>query len=345
MDRTRWRLVVACFAVVGAAIAVAGGSASNNRDGFGTLEAIPGPGSVNYGKNIAYKATFTNRNSASGAVFTQVKVALRPPFVDGTSDRATPVATSCGSFDANDVLTCDFGQLRPDESVTLVVVWKAPPPLAADGTPKPGCTGCLVAAGAWSIKEGKLTNSNETFEVSALADLIGVSDTDSVNRNTHGGSYELEGCGADNPTSLETNQAIDATTNPVTTSFCIPASFTADGAAGGVTATIAEPSGGPSFARHSDVCISKPGTQCGNPNYQPQDFSPDDITFRFTVSDEALDDQIKDVSHNGVVLKLCTKDPDNANGCIIDILKPNGSQAIPVWVILARASINGPWDW
>ena len=70
MNRTRGRLVVACVAVIGAAIAVAGGSAGN-RNGIGTLEAVPGPGAVTYGENIAYKATFKND---SGSVFTQIQV-------------------------------------------------------------------------------------------------------------------------------------------------------------------------------------------------------------------------------------------------------------------------------
>lgn len=343
------RLALACLVIVAAAVAVAGGSAGN-RDGLGSLEAIPGPGAVNYGENIAYRATFTNNNGASGSVFTQVKATLEPPFVEGTSDKATPVTASCGSFDANNVLTCEFGRLRPGESSTLTVVWKAPPGETPEGEPKPGCENCLVAGGTWSIKEGKATNLNETFPVSALAALIGVSDIDAVNGNHRAGGYELEGCDNGDPPSLATNQSIDATANPVTTAFCLPASFKATDAAGGVTATITEPSGGASFARQSEVCIAKPGTECGKTNYEAADFSPEVVVYEFTVADAALGtDKIDDVSHNGEVLQRCEDQPENepknVNGCIIDILKPKGNQDPKVWVILAESSTNGPWNW
>ena len=75
MNRTRWRLLVACLAVIGAAIAVAGGSAGN-REGVVTFEALPGPGAVSYGENIAYRSTFDN---TTGSVFTQIRyVQTRP---------------------------------------------------------------------------------------------------------------------------------------------------------------------------------------------------------------------------------------------------------------------------
>ena len=64
MNRTRWRLLVACLAVIGAAIAVAGGSAGN-REGLVTFEALPGPGAVSYGENIAYRSTFDNTNTTA----------------------------------------------------------------------------------------------------------------------------------------------------------------------------------------------------------------------------------------------------------------------------------------
>jgi hypothetical protein len=339
MNRTRSRLLAACLAVAAAAFAVAGGTAGN-RNGVAELDAIPGPGRVTYGENIAYQATFANTNSASGSVFTQVKVTLQPPVITGTSQKATPVKASCGSFDDNDVLTCEFGQLRPGQQHKLTVVWKTPALSSA------GCTDCLEASGAWTIKEGKLTNpSAETFFLSELASLIGPGGVGAVNGNHNAGGYELEGCVDEDETSLETNQAIDPITNPVTTSFCVPASFVANGAADGVTATITEPSGGANFARQTEVCVSKPGTQCGADNYEAQDFSPDAITVEITVSDEALDDVIKEVSHNGVPLELCEDDPGNANGCIIEIRKPKGNQDIPAWVILAKSPTNGPYGW
>ena len=68
--------MVACLAVIAAAIAVAGGSAGN-RDGTGTLVPQPGPGAVTYGENFAYKATFTN-DSGSTLHAVQVRACRRP---------------------------------------------------------------------------------------------------------------------------------------------------------------------------------------------------------------------------------------------------------------------------
>ena len=341
MNRTRGRLVVACVAVIGAAIAVAGGSAGN-RNGIGTLDAVPGPGAVTYGENIAYKATFKND---SGSVFTQSKYVMPPPVGPGGA-KATRVTASCGTFDANDTLTCDFGQIRPGATVTLTVVWKAPA-----GATQPGCVECLIADGTWLIKEGKETNGNESFAVSEKASLIGVSSIGAVNRNEHAGGYELKGCDSQNPTSLVTNQAVDASTNPVTTSLCIPTSFVASGAAGGVATTITEPSSSSAnFARQSEVCIAKPGTNCGDSTYLAQDFGPAVVTFSFQVADAALKAdpslpkgyKIEKVFHNSEELSAATCARAVNPECLISIkLDPKTK----IWTIVATSEINGPWNW
>ena len=349
MKRTRWRLVVACLAVTGAAIAVAAGGAGN-REGTGTLVPQPGPGAVTYGENIAYKATFSNDG---GSMFTQTKYVMAPPVTSG-AETATPVASSCGTFDSSDVLTCNFGQLPPGAKVELTVVWKTP-----SGATKPGCkvdlaanpiVECLKAEGTWLIKEGKTTNGNETFPVSALASLIGVSSNDPVNSSQRAGGFELVGCNKDNPSSLATNQAINATTNPVTTSYCLPATFTA-GAAEGVASTISEPaSDSVNFAHQSEVCIAKPQTNCGDSTYVAAEFA-DFVTFTFRVADEALQSPgkpkytITQVFHNGNLLPKCT-DPNaltNPDGCVVSITPPKGNPKI--WTIVTQAKTNGPWSW
>jgi hypothetical protein len=351
MKRTRWRPMIACLAVIGAAIAVAGGSAGN-RGGTGTLVPQPGPGAVTYGENIAYKATFTND---SGSVFTQTKYVMPPPVAPG-GETATPVAASCGTFDSNGVLTCDFGQLRPLETKSLTVVWKTP-----SGASKPGCkvdlqvdpvVECLKADGIWLIKEGKPTNGNESFPVSALASLIGVSSDDPVNAKQTAGGFELEGCSSTNPTSLSTDQAVDATTNPVTTSYCLPASFTAS-AADGVASTITEPaSDSPNFAHQSQVCIAEPRTNCGDSTYKPAEF-PDFITFTFRVADAALQTPgqpkytITQVFHNSpTALPTCDAPGglSNPDGCVVSIDPPKGP-GLKTWKIVTKAKTNGPWSW
>ena len=60
MKHARGRLLVACLAVAASAVAVAGGSAGN-RVGTPTLEAVPGPGAVSYGENIAYTRVVLER--------------------------------------------------------------------------------------------------------------------------------------------------------------------------------------------------------------------------------------------------------------------------------------------
>jgi hypothetical protein len=336
MKRTRWRLMVACLAVIGAAIAVASGGAGN-RDGTGTLVPQPGPGAVTYGENIAYKATFSNDG---GSMFTQTKYVMAPP-VTSAAEKATPVASSCGTFDSSGVLTCEFGQLPPGAKVELTVVWKTP-----SGASKPGCTDCLTANGTWLIKEGKSTNGNETFPVSVLASLIGVSNNDPVNSNQRAGGFELVGCSNANPSSLATNQALDAQTNPVATSFCLPVSFTA-GAAAGVASTITEPAGN---AHQSEVCIAKPQTNCGDATYVAAEF-PDLVTFTFRVADAALQMPgqpkytITQVFHNGNLLPKCTdaNGLTNPDGCVVSITPPKGNPKI--WTIVTKAKTNGPWSW
>jgi len=340
MNRTRWRLLVACLPVLAAAIAVAGGSAGN-RDMDGTLVAVPGPGAVNYGENIAYEATFTNRASNS-AVFTQTTFVMQPPVGPGGA-KATPARESCanGGFGAGDVLTCEFGQVQPGQTVTLTVVWTVP--AGVDG-----CTDCLEADGDWFIKEGKPTNGNESLHVEEFADLIGVNETvESVNGNHRAGGYELQGCSSGSETNLTTNPSINVSKNPVVTSFCLPASFVAPDAAGGVASTITEPSGGANFARQSEVCIAEVGQNC--PGGAAKKFA-DKITFTFLVAADALPNgfKIEKIFHNSTLaaLPMCgtLAAATSVNGCVVSITPPKGP-GLKVWKIVAQADTNGPWSW
>jgi hypothetical protein len=344
MKRTRLRLGVACLAVVAAAFAVSGGSAGN-RDGQPTLEVVPGPAAVTYGENIAYTATFYNNTNS---MFTQVRFVMAPPTGLGT-DVATPVTSSCGAdaFDpVTNVLTCNVGQLAPGvaNKLTVTVVWKAP-----EGATKSGCFECLSATGTWLIKEGKDTNGNETFALTRKASLLGVNDADPTLSNLNrAGGYELGAC-ATGGTNLSTNTALDATKNPVVSSFCLPASFQPANAAGGVASTITEPSGGANFARQSLICIAKPGENC--PDGTPATFDDQFIVFTFKVADAALPNgfKITQVFHNSTTTALpkCKPlDADNTdpNGCVVSIDPPKGP-GIKTWTIVAKAKTNGPWNW
>jgi hypothetical protein len=333
MKRTRWRLMVACLAVIGAAIAVAGGSAGN-RDGVGTLQAVPGPGAVTYGENIAYTATFDN---TSGAVFTQVKYQMAAPVAtfQGNQYPAEFVTASCPVVISGGVVSCEFGQLRPEEvPERLTMVWKAPTIPS-----QTGCPSCLAASGTWLIKEGKPTNpSAETFPVGPVAaQLLGGEGTQET---LSAGGYELTACAAGG-SSLKTNQAVSES-NPVATSFCLPA-FATSGTDIGLATTITEQQGN---AHTSTVCIAALGQNCGG-NYVPADFGPSVVTFVFTVADAALPNgyKITQVFHNGQLLPMCgtPEAATSAEGCVVEIIPPKGTPKI--WTIIAQSETNGPWNW
>jgi hypothetical protein len=328
MKRAHWRLLFACLAVAGAAIAVAGGSAGN-REGTATLEAVPGPGAVSYGKNIAYTATFTNGGSSN---FTHVTFTMAPPVVSTTGETASFVASSCGSLDAAGVLTCDLGQLGPNGMDRLTVVWKAP-----DGSSKPGCTDCLAADSTWQIKENKDTNGNETYASPRVtADLIGASDTERVNGQLRAGGYVVASC-APGGSSLSTDQAV-STTNPVATSFCLP-DFATNATDLGLATTITET---PGNARGSEVCVADLGQNC--PAGSRADFGPTGgvITFTFTVADAALPKgyKITTVFHDGHEVTAATCAADNE--CVLSIKIDNKTKT---WTIVTTAETNGPWSW
>lgn len=349
MNRTRGRLVVACLAVMAGAIAVAGGSAGN-RDGEVTFQAEPGPGAVTYGENIAYRSTFDN---TSGSVFTQVRfVQTRPSATLGGKTYTGNLAkTSCAagawSIDTkndtdatNDEFVCDFTQqLRPeDEAAQVIVVWTIP----VDITSSQGCESCLETQGKWLIKERKATNGNETFPssgpIQVSAQLLAAQGSA---EKLKAGGYELGACGG-NSKSLSTNQSVDLS-NPVATSFCLPA-FATSGVNVGIATTITEQADN---ARTSEVCVAELGATC--PAGPAKDFGPSVITFEFRVADAALPNgyKITQVFHNSTTqaLPMCGT-PEAAtseNGCVVSITPPKGNPKI--WTIVAQSETNGPWNW
>ena len=329
MKHARGRLLVACLAVAASAVAVAGGSAGN-RVGTPTLEAVPGPGAVSYGENIAYTASFSNDGNST---FSHTTFKMAPPVIQPTGETATLVKASCGSFDSAGVLTCDFGNLNAGAVARLTVVWNVPA-----GDSKPGCTGtdCLVADSTWQINENKATNGNETFTQSETADLIGTSPTDPVNNQLRAGGYEITSCAAGS-TSLKTNQAVSKN-NPVATSFCLPA-FATNATDLGLATTITETAGN---ARTSEVCVAALGQNC--PAGSRADFGSSGgvIKFTFLVSADALPKnyQITKVFHDGHEVTSATCSADNECVTSIKLDKKTG-----IWTIVTTAETNGSWDW
>jgi hypothetical protein len=349
--RSTWRRFALLCLVAGGAIAIlVPGGGAGNRVGNATLVAVPGPGAVTFGQNIAYTATFSND---SGAVFTHVTFEMPAPTIDNS-----PAATiqafshpeSC-TAESNTLLTCDFGQLRPGNpspEITVTVVWRvtgspSQPGCMVDTTSDPAKT-CLHATSTWLIKENKATNGNETFDAVENADLIGASDNDAQapSARQRAGGYELGGCTADDPVTLSTDQSLDSANNPVSTSFCLP-SFTA-GADAGLQSTITEPpSTSADYARASDVCIADAGEDCSDPDYQAKEFTANPITFTFRVAGGALPNgyKITSVTHDGATVRegAC----DDATGfCVVSIDFDHKNKE---WTLVVTSPTNGHFSW
>jgi len=338
MNRTRWRLLVACLAVIGAAIAVAGGSAGN-RVPSGTFEA----GSVTYGQTIAYTATFANVNKANltHVEFRQLRpvaifngVAYPADFVQASASCADQLDDKGDSDPSNDELVCDLGELRTtDPPEEVVTVWQAPTIPSSTG-----CPSCLKSDALWLIKEGKPTNGNESFPFHVDSELIGNTGTEELLRAS---SYELP----KSPTqcdesgfNLSTNQALNKD-NPVWSAFCLP-SFAADAIHPGVLTTITELKDN---ARQSTVCIAALGTKCSGPSYVAADFGPNVVIYVFKVFNPGLKGgPITAVKHNGETLTQATCDRAVNPECLLELSYDRSTQT---WTIRASSETNGPFTW
>lgn len=335
MGKTRLRLAFACIAIVAAAISAAGGSAGN-RLADPVFEALPAPGSVTYGENIAYRSQLDNDNKA---VFTHVEFRQFRPVATfgGQVYPAEFVDSSCGTLDdkgdidlTNDEIVCSFGDLRPEDAPEeLVTIWKAPTIPS-----QTGCAKCLTSNAVWLIKEGKTTNENESFPRFSEAELLGDQPTA---ESLRAAGYQLPRAGAcaSGQSDLSTNKTLTKD-NPVSSSFCLP-SFVADATHLGLATKIVEIKGD---ARQSEVCIAQLGDSC-DPESTPADFGPDVVTFEFRVFNPGLKGgPIKKVSHNGVVLTPETC--EESNECLVSLTY---DQATQIWTIIATSETNGPWNW
>jgi hypothetical protein len=336
MNRTRGRLVVACLAVIGAAVAVSGGSAGN-RDGDPTFKAVPGPGSVTYGENIAYSATLDN---TSKATFTQVKFQQSVPVATWEGEEypaGNPVAASCPYTITDGVLTCTLAQLAPnDPPARVTIVWQAPT------IPSPtGCDGCLTSHGTFFIKEGKPTNGNEEIPAGGIDEAADLLAGESSQETLLAGGYELAACTAGG-SSLKTNQAVSLQ-NPVASSFCLP-SFAPQGPDLGLATTITELEDN---AHQSEACIAALGEDCADPEgYVAADFGPGVVTYTFKVAADALPNgyKITQVFHNGEELTAETCERTENPECLVSITLEN-FQGTKIWTIIATSETNGPWNW
>jgi len=356
--RSGWRrLALLCLAAGSAiAIMVPAGSAGN-REGSAEafFGAVPGPGRVTYGEDIAYRATFTNTGKST---FTHVIFRMRIPFVAASGSQpyaeATFMASTCPSTPvvvstpSGPEWTCDYGKLVPGKAGTpqlvLTTVWRVPT-LTLPG----GCTSaCLQTNGRWTIKEGvnDVADPNDAFPPGGVPDNATLLSTSSP---TEAGGYEtnLTPCtdplGAGN---LHTGLALDPTGNPVSTTVCLPSPIPFDSVNLGLSTTLLEgPSqagdpGHPEFGR-ATVCIAALGDICDG-DYVPQDFSPNVATVVLRGTTAALSGHtaVTQIFHNGFLLPSCpSADP---NGCVVSITTDHDSGVVTAVV---EAATNGHFNW
>lgn len=371
--RVGWRrLVLACLVAVSAIVVMVPGGSAGNRTAEVFFDAVPGPGAVTYGENIAYRATFTN---TSGSTYTHVMLRMRVPYVDASGSQpyveASFVDSTCPVNDGLGVTVplstggsewqCDFGTVAAGTAGTpqiiLSVVWKAPTlTLAGD------CPRCLKTNGRFTAKEGTndVSDPNDAFyppgggpDVLTLATLLSAESTTlNSTDTTMAGGYEIEAC--TNPLgagSLRTKPTLHASLNPVSTTVCIP-SIPSNATDLGLATTIVEgplQAGNPGHAvlGRSDVCVAALGANCGRfGEYPPQPFgTANPLTLVFRIADAALTngDKITQVWHNGTLLNTCLADPNNANGCLVSIDRSGGP--VKTSTVIVKSPTNGWYTW
>jgi hypothetical protein len=326
MNRTRWRLAVACLAVVGAAIAAAGGGAGNRTADI-TFAADPGPLSVTYEENIAYTSTAKNTGASQ---FTQVEFRQKAPVatIGSETKSATLVSSNCGAVMQGDEAVCILGRLDSQATVTVTLVWQVP-----KMSSQTGCTNCLTTSGTWVIKEGKPTNANEVFQTGVVnASLLGGEGTQ---EKLKAGSFEIAACAdAFGPASLRTNRTVNKD-DPLSTAFCLPA-VTGIGNSTAITELAGDP-------KHSEVCIAALGLNCSSGSPAPANFAPQVVTFVFRVfqgPNGLPNNYVFQVTHNGVLLTAATC--QQSQECLVGVTfdKPSST-----YTIVATSPTNGSWGW
>jgi hypothetical protein len=362
--KTAWvRLALVCVALTAAAAVAVGGGGAANRTAEHSFDALPGPGRTSYGKEIAYRATFTN---IGGTAFTHVAFRMRVPtaVVGSSTLTATFVKSSCPTNPATVVTpagtdwVCSFGKLTPGTEgvpqLVLTVVWNIPTTAGTSTT----CPECLVTNGRWTIKEGvnDQADPNDAFPPGGKVETATILDVTGATGQVEAGGYQLPSpCGnALGAGSLGTNQTV-TTTNKVSTTICLPA-FATNTVDLGLASTIVEenlddtnPAGHPNLGR-SRVCIATLGQTCGaEGSYTPFAFTiAVPAKFAFRISSAALaalypnDKKITQVFHNGVALPKCPS--TEPQGCYTSI-DETGTGQNKFWLIEAQAPGNGLWGW
>jgi hypothetical protein len=328
---------------------IVGSGLAANRDGVATLEGVPGPSRVTYGKNVGYRSKFQN-TSASG-VFTHTTFTMKAPLADGVE--AQFVAASCGdgttSIDSTGrrQYVCDFGQLRASDPPLLVtIVWRAPDLSSGHPTCTTTSPCSMSGTATWSVKEraSDQPDINDSFSAGPVTTVL-LAQPDPAEAGgflTTGSSTSPTLCQSTTSPSLESNQLL-GTGNRLSTRICVPP-FTA-GPALGVATKIDEAATSETgiVTEISTVCVADLGAGCGTDS--PFDFGTPTLVSVFRVPDSALP--------SGARLRTWFHQPDGAPGPLTayplsasctggqECAAISYSGKTKIWTIVALTTTNG----
>jgi len=322
MQPRSWKHVLVGAALVALLVAalfgyVAGSAPASQRNPAQSFNADPGPSTITFGQNVAYKAFLQNTTNSN---FKNVAFSQTVPSVvvnDGTSNTilyATLAYSSCEtppySTPVNNVYSCPtITTLNAGSNpVPYTLVWQSPTLPIGDtcvvSAPASVCQ--LTTTGTWNIKEG-LTNSgsNDTFATTVNSTLLTVPDFSKA------GGYPIQKCTDvnSNPT-LITNQSVGSG-NPMATKACAPVLPTGDALNPGLASTITERDAVSSdhltngFTQLSIICIAAVAKTCPDDASTAFQFPADTpATFVFVFDNHAYTKKITKMYENNVLVPL-----------------------------------------
>jgi hypothetical protein len=317
---------------------VAGSAPAGNRDpSTFDFKADPGPSSITFGKNVAYKAQFSNTSKSN---WVHVVLSQSRPYAllsDGSKLYANLVYSSCEptpssppavtgtTYSCPEIASLPAGS--PLQNVTLVWQSGLLPAGATCGSP---CQ--LTTTATFALKESN-TGTNDTFAKGPiLTSLFDVPD------KANAGGYPIARCtNASAAPTLTTNLAVGAD-NPVATKVCEP-TLPADNTLNpGLTTTITErtalTSESNGTTQVSVICIADVGLTCPGTPFNFATNGGTLATFIFIYDMRTYGKLTKMYDDNMLVSTSPTADPN----CQFSYDNPN-----KLAIATCHSSTNGSW--
>jgi hypothetical protein len=294
MRSRSWARLVLAAAITAAVAAalfgyIAGSAPAGNRNPTLSFAADPGPSAITFGKTVAYKAKLVNDTKSNFKNVTFAQTVPSVTLTDGTTLPATLVYSSCAPVPSSPPAVTGPSYACPtidtlpagSDPVPYTLVWQS------QGLPqgKTCASPCqLSTVGTWSIKEAN-PGSNDTFPTTVNTTMLTVPDPSKA------GTYAITACSGTSDPTLLTNQSLNATTNPASTSVCVR-SVPGQKYDPGLDVTVnefdepASPQSG--FTQISQICIADTGVACPNDS-KPYNFGNGDNrpTFVFVYDNTA----------------------------------------------------------